>query len=163
LFIKKISISKTHSIFFASKQVVCKKTKEAYLLFIMTIYSFSKKMPQRTKIKSDIQERGVTLYLTIVLLSTFIVTAAFLTGIIISQIKIAYTTADSQKAFFAADSGVEQLLFNIRHEGKFDDINGTLNNGATYSAQVTITGPNSATIRSVGTFQKTQRAIQANY
>jgi len=109
------------------------------------------------------KESGVALYLTIVILSVFTAVVFTLTGISISQIKITWMAGDSVKAFFAADTGVEQALFNIRKQNDFGNIAKTpLNNGASYTVDI-VFSTTTATIQSKGEFRSARRTIEAKY
>jgi len=113
-------------------------------------------------------QRGVSLYLTIVILS--VLTAAILTmvNISISQIKVIQTLSDSVIAFYGADSGIERVLYAIYKEGYLPSLGecppsfqGTLANGATY--QVCVSDTSTSTIWSTGTYKKTKRKIEINF
>ena len=109
------------------------------------------------------KESGVTLYLTIVILSVFTAVVFTLTDVSVSQIKITWLAGDSVKAFFAADTGVEQALFNIRKQDSFGDIAKTsLGNGASYAVDI-VFSTTTATIQSKGEFRNTRRTIEAKY
>lgn len=111
------------------------------------------------------KEKGIVLYITVFFISVFLGIIFSLTNILLSQIKIFWQAGDSTKAFSAADTGVEQALYNIR---KLEDISNiqitTLNNGANYSVNITadiLAG--TATIQSKGVFKKARRVIEAKY
>ncbi len=109
------------------------------------------------------KESGITLYLTIVILSVFTTVVFTLTGISISQIKITWLAGDSAKAFFAADTGVEQALFNIRKHDSFSKIDKvSLANGASYTVNISTT-TNTTSIQSKGEFRSARRTIEAKY
>ncbi len=109
------------------------------------------------------KESGVTLYLTMVILSVFTAVVFTLTGISMSQIKITWLAGDSVKAFFAANTGVEQALFNIRKQNDFGNIaKPPLNNSASYAVDIVFSAT-TATIQSKGEFRNTRRTIEAKY
>lgn len=109
------------------------------------------------------KQKGVALYIVIVLLSVFITVVFTLTGVSLSQIRISWQAGDSVKAFCAADTGVERALYNIRKSGEFGNIGSTaLNNASIYSVNITYT-PTTATINSKGIFKKARRSIEAKY
>ncbi len=109
------------------------------------------------------KESGVALYLTIVILSVFTAVVFTLTGISISQIKITWMAGDSVKAFFAADTGVEQALFNIRKQDNFGNIaKVSLGNGASYAVDI-VFSTTTANIQSKGEFRSARRTIEARY
>jgi len=110
------------------------------------------------------KERGIALYMVIALLSIFITVVLTLTGVSLSQIRVSWQAGDSAKAFGAADSGIEQALYNIRKLGSMDDINipVVLSNGSSYTVDITIVGE-AVTIQSKGVFRNTRRSIEAKY
>lgn len=106
---------------------------------------------------------GIALYLTIVILSVFTTVVLTLANISVSQIKISWMAGDSIKAFFSADTGVEQALYNIRKLDNPADIAKTvLSNNASYVVDIDST-PSGATIISSGAFRNVRRAIKAEY
>ena len=109
------------------------------------------------------KQSGVTLYLTMVILSVFTAVVFSLTGVSVNQIKITWIAGDSVKSFFAADTGVEQALFNIRKQDNFSNIAKTpLSNGASYSVNI-VYSSTTATIQSKGEFRNARRTIEAKY
>lgn len=57
-----------------------------------------------------LKERGVTLYLAIVILSVLTTAVLALADIVTTQIRVIFTAGQSVKAFYAADAGMEQAL-----------------------------------------------------
>ncbi len=109
------------------------------------------------------KQKGVILYIVLLIISIFMSIVLTLSSISVSQTKIAWQAGDSVKAFGAADTGVEQALYNIRINDNFNDILLTnLSNGASYSASTTNT-QTTATIESKGIFRKTRRVIEVKY
>ncbi|MDO8524054.1 MAG: pilus assembly PilX N-terminal domain-containing protein [bacterium] len=112
------------------------------------------------------KQKGVILYITLLIVSIFMAIVITLTSISMSQIKISFQAGDSVKAFTAADTGVERVLYNIRNADPvdFSDIGITsLSNGSSYTADITINSSTTATIQSKGVFGKTRRTIEATY
>lgn len=107
-------------------------------------------------------QKGVSLYLTIVILSVLTACLLTLIGISISQIKIIYALGHSVTAFYAADTGIEQALYRIRKQGNLADIPETFIGGAKYSVSITMSGEETI-IRSQGSFRDTKRAIEVRY
>jgi len=113
-------------------------------------------------------QKGVSLYLTIVILS--VLTGAVLTmiGISVSQIKVVQTLSDSVIAFYGADSGIEQVLYGLYKGGYSPSLGecpsayqGNLDNGATY--QVCVSDTSTSTIFSTGSYKDTKRRIEVNF
>jgi len=110
-------------------------------------------------------QKGVSLYLTIVILS--VLTAVILTmiSIAVSQIKVIHTLNDSLIAFYAADTGIERVLYAVFHEGYEPQKNtcppaysSTLENGATY--EVCVSKQSDSNIFSTGNYKDTKRRIE---
>ncbi|MDD5738756.1 MAG: pilus assembly PilX N-terminal domain-containing protein [Candidatus Pacebacteria bacterium] len=122
------------------------------------------KQRKSTSISSTNKEKGIALYMVIVLLSVFMAVVLTLTSVSLSQIRVSWQAGDSSRAFGAADSGVEQALYNIRKLGSFEDITTpvVLSNGSSYTVDITMVGEG-ATIQSKGIFKNTRRSIEAKY
>lgn len=56
-------------------------------------------------------EKGVSLYFAVIITSLLLAIVFGLTAILVSQIKIFKEMGDSVKALFAADSGMEKILY----------------------------------------------------
>ena len=116
-------------------------------------------------------EKGVSIYL-VILISTFILAVALgLSTILISRIKVSHEIGYSVVALYAADSGIEEILYKIRVSKECDPDNdcppfpcctysGTLN-AASYNVYVSSTSP--VIIKSNGTYQSIRRAIEISY
>lgn len=106
------------------------------------------------------KQKGIALYMVIMLLSVFVTVVFTLTSVSLSQIKVSWQAGDSVKAFGGADSGIEQALYNIRKLGADGDINTPviLSNGSSYTVDI-----NGTTIQSKGVFRNTRRTIEAKY
>ena len=108
-------------------------------------------------------QEGIALYIVIMILTVFITVVLALTNISLSQIRVSWQSGDSVKAFGAADSGVENALYNIRKIDNFDNISQTnLSNGSSYTVDIDYT-TTSATIQSKGVFRNVRRVIEARY
>ncbi|MDI6883126.1 MAG: pilus assembly PilX N-terminal domain-containing protein [Patescibacteria group bacterium] len=112
--------------------------------------------------------KGVSLYLTIVILAVLTSTLLVMVNISVSQIKVILTLSDSVLAFYAADSGVEKALYGV-YTGSYTPVlgecppnfQGTLENGASY--KVCVSGTSTSTIFSTGSFKETKRKIEVNF
>lgn len=112
-----------------------------------------------------ITQKGVALYLAIVIIS--ILTGTLLTGVAISvsQLRVIETIGDSVIAFYAADTGIEEILVQREHPS---NIPLTSLGEASYEVQVySSTTPGCAAanycVQSTGTYKNTQRAIEVTY
>jgi len=118
-------------------------------------------------IKSDskFDQKGVALYLTMVVLSIMSASLLALSAILVSQSKATGNLSNSVLAFAAADSGVEQALYKVYKEsfvsGNFVE---SLPNGADYSVIVSTTSPSGSTIiHSTGSYRQSKRAIEVSF
>ena len=100
-------------------------------------------------------QQGVSLYLTIVVLSVLTAALLALVGISVSQIKVIHTLGHSVTAFYAADTGIEHCLYNLQKEGGTGEVSGNLD-GINYS--VSLGGSDIYT--SIGSYNETKRAIE---
>ncbi|MBM3283919.1 hypothetical protein FJY90_06805 [Candidatus Gottesmanbacteria bacterium] len=129
------------------------------------------------------QEKGVALFLAVLIMSVILAIGLGISGILIQQIKISENIGDSVVAFYAADAGIEQQIYDLyKEETHSSSYNAVLVNNASYEVSA-MCGPensncltgiptaleeecdssNNYCIRSVGTFQATKRAIEVNY
>ncbi len=106
--------------------------------------------------KFSISEKGVSLYLAVLIMSVLLTLALGISSILIGQIKTMKEMGNSVAAFYAANTGVEKTLYEIsKGAGIGSHFEGTLTeNGASYIADIlapegTCPGPNYC-IRSVG-------------
>jgi len=110
--------------------------------------------------KADKNQRGISLYIAIIILGIMSGIIFGLTSLFFGQIKTLTVIGNSTKSFYSADSGIEHCLYNIRKEGGDGLVLGNID--ADNSYQVFSCGANCAISR--GTFkEKTQRAIQINF
>ncbi len=116
--------------------------------------------------------KGVSLYLTVIVLTVLLAMALGLSSILIVQMKMVRGMEESVIALFAADTGVERILYVSE-----SDISGSLPNGSSYIAQIRCSPSYSFCpyiidsdcdaprfcIKSKGIFGKTQRAVEMKY
>jgi len=110
------------------------------------------------------KDKGVSLYLTMMIMSVLLALALGVSAILYIQIKVTKGMGDSVPAFYAADTGIERELYekNDAGTGYTDD----LDNGASYEITVIAPGesgcPDYANrcIKSVGDYKGTKRAIK---
>mgnify|MGYP001617117655 FL=1 len=115
------------------------------------------------KFNIKFNQKGVALYLTMVVLSLMTASLLGLAAALVGQSKMTSNLSNSILAFSAADSGIEQALYKVYKEGFVSgNFSATLSNGATYSVIVSTTTPSGSTlIRSTGSYRKSKRAIEA--
>lgn len=124
------------------------------------------KFPNKKNIN---QEEGVALLLTVIIISAVMMIASMIANIVITQMQLVEDIGSSVSAIYAADSGVECQLYNIRHGGqslscKSTDIPGgniMMFNGATVETTRS-DNPPSYTIESRGSYRSVKRKFQVN-
>ncbi len=106
------------------------------------------------------KERGVALFLTLIIMSVLLSISLGINAIFWQQMQSLRYIGNSVIAFYAADTGIERAL---RQDSSVSD---TLSNGATYNAiKITAGSPGCLTafdycVQSVGIYKETRRAIQ---
>jgi len=121
------------------------------------------------------QNKGVSLYLTIVILSVLTAALLALITISISQIKVIRTLGNSVIAFYAADTGVENMLLDwlspVPNYSGYLDLNNNSQqddyDDSFYEVTVTGAGPecdaHNYCVESIGRYRNTKRAIEIKY
>jgi Tfp pilus assembly protein PilX len=113
------------------------------------------------------KQKGVSLYLALVITTVFLAVALGLSSILLGQIGIVKGIGDSVLAFYAADAGIEEILMSRNNPPNISQT--FLPNGASYEAQVTVAGTGDCPIdknfcvKAIGTYLETRRAIQITY
>jgi len=108
--------------------------------------------------------RGVSLYLTIMIMTIFLGIGLGLLTLFLSQIKMIKGMGDSVVAFFAADTGIERIL--VTRTSPSDISTTFLPIGASYEVKVTPGGSCGASnycIKSTGKYKNIKRAIEIRY
>lgn len=121
---------------------------------------------------------GISLFLTIAILSSVFAIGLGVVGLLITEIKITRDIMNFIPAIYAADSGTERALYKIRKAGEFGFgtctlsdsciINGTVSNGAVYTVSIVDNGVGTCIattqcIKSIGSLQDTNRAFEVTY
>ena len=119
-------------------------------------------------------EKGVSLYMTVILMAVLLSMVLGVTAIIINGLNIAKGVTDSVKAFHAADTGIENALYRIRIENDCSDPC-TFPNSCILSwgdptnwyytftdYQCDLNTP-SISIKSKGVYHESQRMIEVSY
>src|SRR5680860_1309976 len=93
-------------------------------------------MKNYKKLKNN---KGAALLMTLLILSSILVVALATSDLVMSGIKMSRNRIQSTKAFFAAETGIERLLWAVRKDSyplldlnQLNIINGTLENNSTY-------------------------------
>lgn len=116
------------------------------------------------------ENRGVSLYLTLTLMALMLTIALGVSSILISQMRSLGEMGNSVVAFYAADTGIERMLYAARQESyapSSGDSCGSpfscpaLSNGSSFVIEIQ-TGPETI-IKSKGTYKDVSRSIEINY
>ncbi|MDP3003998.1 MAG: pilus assembly PilX N-terminal domain-containing protein [Candidatus Azambacteria bacterium] len=105
-------------------------------------------------------QRGIALLLTVIIISVVLLITTLISNIVITQLKLAGDINDSVAAIYAADSGVEWQLYQIRYGVLISTP--IMSNGATVSATVTGASPN-FTIKSLGSYRTVKRQFEVSF
>jgi hypothetical protein len=119
-------------------------------------------------------KKGVSLYLIIVIISVLLAVSLNVASLIVGGAKIIKGAADSVKAFCAADTGIEEALYNAKNSTCDDIVNGTVGGDSNYvyNVDVSYTGldctDTGTTMLSIGEFKpggasSTKRKISITY
>lgn len=116
---------------------------------------------------SKFSQKGVSLYLSIMIMAILLSIVLGMSGILLGQLKTMKGIENSVIAFYAADTGIEKVLVDRRNPNTNPEhYNGSVGD-ATYEVKVLSPGVNcnavNYCISSVGTYRETQRAIQVSY
>jgi len=120
-------------------------------------------------------QKGVSLYLAMMIMSILSAVVLGLISISISGIKITKGLENSVISFYAANTGIERMLMDRNTPGPaysdYLDLNDNgspdSNEDSFYDVTVTAAGPTCSAsnycVKSVGKYRNTQRAIEVNY
>jgi len=118
------------------------------------------------KIKNN---EGTALLMALLVLASILTVSLGTADLIVPGIKMSRTQAQSTKAFFASEAGVEKSLWEIRKNGYFlleeatDNIfNGSLDNISTYQVDYATSSP-MVIFTSTGEYQQTRRSVAVSF
>ncbi len=111
------------------------------------------------------KQKGVSLYIAIMIIAILLAIVLGAGAILLGQLKVIKGMENSIAAFYAADTGIEEVLMD---RGKNpSSLSGFLGNGASYDVEVTLPGGSCSAdnfcISSVGSYKGTKRAIEVVY
>ncbi len=109
---------------------------------------------------SDNNQKGIALLLTTIILSIVMLTAVFISNIVLTQLRLAGDINDSAAAIYAADAGVEWQLYQIR-QGVSIALP-SMSNGAKVLVVLTGAYPN-FTIKSLGSYRTIMRQFEVSF
>jgi len=115
--------------------------------------------------KNETSQRGVAIFLAVVILTLFMSVALGVSTLLVSQIRIMRDLGNSVVSFYASESGIEEALKFASNES-YDSSIVTLSNGATYKAVGVSAGVGNCSgtahycIKSVGMYKGSRRVIE---
>lgn len=123
------------------------------------------------------KQSGAAILLALVILIAILAIAFGITGLLYGELKLSQETPKSLKAYYAAETGIERKLYDIRKNSDFSDIGNPadLSNCAygtsgvvclessdnCYSVNVTTGEP--TIIKAYGCYKDTKRAVEVSY
>lgn len=112
--------------------------------------------------ESKILQKGVVLYLALIITSILLAIGLGLTVIIISQLRMVRNIGDSVVALYVADTGIEHSLYDKRVSGSETGgvVSGNLGPDLDYHVDYISGGPAGQVWKSVGTFKGSKRSIE---
>lgn len=118
-------------------------------------------------------QKGVSLYMALMIMTILLVIAFGISTILFSELKMLRGMGESVNALYAADTGVEKILWDTSQGIDIIAVcaspcTGNLGPETTYSVivieagQPGCTGASFYCIKSIGTYKETKRSVQAN-
>jgi hypothetical protein len=90
------------------------------------------------KMQNNNLQKGVSIYLIVIIISTLLAVSLNVATLIVGGAKIISNSADSVKAFYAANTGVEEALYLAKSSNSCDDFNSDVGGINNYHYVVTI-------------------------
>ncbi|MDD5013237.1 MAG: hypothetical protein PHD93_02450 [Candidatus Pacebacteria bacterium] len=122
--------------------------------------------------KNNNLEKGVAIYLVVIIVSTLTAVSLNVASIIIGGSKMTSNAGDSVKAFYAADTGIEHALYNAK-SSTCSTVNSAVGSDTKYTYIVTVSNPDNCEVTtsmiSIGEYKPdtltkvTQRRISISY
>jgi Tfp pilus assembly protein PilX len=111
-------------------------------------------------LKFNNTQSGIALLLTMIITSAALLIAVLISNVVTTQIKLSSDIRDSTLAIYAADSGIEWELYQIRQGAAVPAP--VMANGATIITIVSGSAPN-FTIKSLGSFGTVKRQFEVSF
>ncbi|MDD2274423.1 MAG: hypothetical protein PHI91_01585 [Candidatus Pacebacteria bacterium] len=116
------------------------------------------------------KQKGYALYLMITMMAVLLAVVLGLSTIIIGGVNLAILSGDSFKAFYAADSGIEESLYRIYIDKIDSEITfsggfsfSPSEYGATYDVTISYNGESPQEITSTGKYNEARKKIEASF
>ncbi|MEK7519365.1 MAG: pilus assembly PilX N-terminal domain-containing protein [Patescibacteria group bacterium] len=126
-------------------------------------------LKKKRKLNDGLKERGVSLYLTVMILIVLLTIGLMIANLLIGQLKIIKSMGQSMVAFYAADTGIERIMRKLYIEGwqLGDSLEGSLG-APEYKVETFAPGPDCLSpneyfcIKSVGFYYGARRSIEVS-
>ncbi len=126
----------------------------------------NKKQNKKTFVFFAENESGVSLIFTVLFLAMVLSTGLGIANLMLKEIKISSNIGYSVPAFYAAEAGIEKILYIDRKvDGGIsigDNKNEDLSTGSKFEAEVIQVNPE-IIIKSVGTYNGVKRGVEVSY
>lgn len=112
-----------------------------------------------------LQEKGVAILLSILILAAILTIALGVSNLMIGEIKMSREAPKSLMAYYAAEAGIERVLYDHRKgvgASDIDECSVELGNGSSYGIDFKETG-NDVEITSWGCYKDVKRAIKVSW
>lgn len=121
-------------------------------------------------LKKDLfqNKSGSALLMVILILAAFLITIIAAVELVIQGLQMGGIQADSTRAYFAGEAGIEEALWKVRRggsglpasdtEGVFT---GSLDNGSTYT--VNYVASSTVILRSIGDYEGIRRSVEVEW
>lgn len=100
--------------------------------------------------------------MVLLIVAAFLAIALAVSRLSLGEIKLVRDIPKSLVAYCAAETGIEEALYQIRILGSGSSINGCLEPEICYTATIVVSGDN-ITITSRGSYKDIVRSIEVNY
>jgi len=109
------------------------------------------------------QKGSISIYLSVLFLSTLLVISSGIATLILNQIKMSNQIGHSVVSYYAAESGVERCLYNVRknHSNSCPYVNVSLD--FVSNAKYTTDYDGLSNVNSIGVIFDTSREIELNW
>ena len=118
--------------------------------------------------KKNNKEKGVSLYIAVVITSILLAIVLGISAILVGQIKIIRGMENSVLALYAAETGIERALMERADPSLLDGSGDVMDNGAGYQLTIFSSGAGGCSadnfcVKSVGSYSGVKRAIEIEY
>jgi hypothetical protein len=109
-------------------------------------------------------ESGVSLIFALLILAGILATSLGVAVLMLKEIKISTNIGNSVPAYYAAEAGIEKILYDVRYNGvePYNIGETSLGIGSTFEVKIVDVGP-PCRIKSVGSYEGIKRGVEIEY